>query len=207
MIKLIIALLLVWLAAGQTGSIQLTPNNPILWAQTPYLVSYYTFSNMPSASTFVLNFSATYITVPSGILNISTLLNTTAITGTTASCSGNLCTIKLNRAVPGNTNIRITIGLFTNPYFLRAQPVTASVTYNASYTENLAHSIGTDQYSPMPITSNSLTQSDYGVGNTGVNYLFNFSVPMSPANVQLSLTIPPQVTLGTVQTSLVYYGT
>jgi hypothetical protein len=206
MIKLILTLLLLSLASGQTGSIQLTPSNPTLWAQTSYLVSYYTFSNMPSASTFVLNFSATYITVPPGTLNISTVLNSTAVSGAAASCNGSLCTIKLNRMVSGSTNIKITIGSFTNPYFLRAQPVTASVTYNASYTESLAYTIGTDQYSPMPITSNSLKQSDYGVGNTGVNYLFNFSAPMSPASVQLSLTIPPQVTQGTVQVSLVYYG-
>lgn len=206
MIKTILALLLISLAWGQSGSIQLTPNTPTLWAQTSYLVSYYTFYTMPSASTFVLNFSSTYITIPSGTINISTVLNSTPVTGAVATCSGSLCTIKLNRVVVGNTNIKITIGSFTNPYFLRAQPVTASVTYNATYTESLAYSIGPDQYSPMPITSNSLKQSDYGVGNTGVNYVFNFSVPMSPSNVQLSLTIPPQVSLGTVQTSLVYYG-
>jgi hypothetical protein len=29
---------------------------------------------------------------------------------------------------------------------------------------------------------------------------------MSPSTVQLSLTIPPQVSVGSLQTSLVYYG-
>lgn len=133
MIKTILALLLVSLAWGQTGSIQLTPNTPTLWSQTSYLVSYYTFYTMPSASTLVLNFSSTYITVPTGTLNISTVLNSTPVTGAAASCSGSLCTIKLNRVISGNTNIKITIGLFTNPYFLRAQPVTSSLTYNSSY--------------------------------------------------------------------------
>ena len=59
----------------------------------------------------------------------------------------------------------------------------------------------------MAITSNSIKQSDYGVGNYGVNYGFNFSVPMSPSNAQLSITIPPQVTVSSLQTSLIYYGT
>lgn len=206
MMKAVLLLLLLACASAQTGSIQVTPNNPTLWAQSSYLVSYYTFYNMPSTATFALNFSATYITIPSGALNVSAVVSSASVSGATASCSGSICTLKLNKNVAANTNIKFTIGSFTNPYFLRAQPITANVTFNSSYTEYPTWTILADQYIPMTITSNSLTQSDYGVGNTGVNYLFNFSVPMSPATVQLSLTIPPQVSVGTLQTSLIYYG-
>jgi hypothetical protein len=206
MMKAVLLLVLLGVAWGQTGSIQLTPNTPTLWAQSAYLVSYYTFYNMPSSSTFALNFSATYITLPTGALNVTAVVNGTTVAGATASCSGTVCTLKLNKAVVASTNIKFTIGTLVNPYFLRAQPVTANVTFNASYTEYPTWTIPADQYSPMPITANSLTQSDYGVGNTGVSYLFNFSVPMSPSTVQLSLTIPPQVSVGSLQTSLVYYG-
>lgn len=206
MIKTVLVLLLLAGASAQTGSIQLTPTTSTLWAQSSYLVSYYTFNPMPSTSTFSLNFSATYITVPSGTINISAVADGTAVTSPTASCSGSICTLRLNRNVRANINIRITIGNFVNPYFLRAQPITTNVTFNATYTEFPTWTIPADMYTPMAITSNSLKQSDYGVGNIGVSYLFNFSVPMSPANVQMSLAIPPQVSVETLQTSLVYYG-
>jgi hypothetical protein len=206
MIKSLILLLLVVLASPLTGSIQVTPNTATLWAQSSYLVSYYTFNNMPSTANFTLDFSDTYISIPSGTVNVSAVVNSVVAAAATVSCSGAVCTLKLNKAVAANTNILFTIGSFTNPYFLRSQPITANVTFNATYTEYLACAIPAEQYTPMAITANSLLQSDYGVGNTGVSYLFNFSVPMSPATVQLSLTIPSQVTIGSLQTSLVYYG-
>lgn len=206
MMKVFLTLLLLAGAAAQTGSIQLTPTTSTLWAQSSYQVSYYTFYNMPSTSTFALNFSNTYITVPNGTINISAVISGVSVASPSASCSGAICTLRLNKVAAANTNIKITIGSFVNPYFLRSQPITANVTFNASYTEYPTWTIPSDMYTPMPITSNSLTQSDYGVGNTGVNYLFNFSVPMSPASVQLSLTIPSQVSVETLQTSLVYYG-
>jgi hypothetical protein len=53
---------------------------------------------------------------------------------------------------------------------------------------------------------NSMKQSDYGVGNTDVTYSFNFTVPMTPNNPQLSITIPSQVGIGNLQTALSFYG-
>ena len=58
----------------------------------------------------------------------------------------------------------------------------------------------------MAIVSNYFNQSDYGVGNTDVSYFFSFQLPISPPSVQLSLTIPPQVGVGSLQVSLTYYG-
>ena len=207
MLKALLLILLVATSYSQTGSIQVTPITPTLWTQSSYLVSYYTTANMPSTCTFALNFTNTFITLPTGTINTSATVNGAAVTGANGTCSGFICTLRLNRNVAGGSTIRFTIGSFTNPYFLRAQPITANVTFNSSYSESPTWSIPPDMYSPMAITSNSLTQSDYGVGNTNVNYLFNFSVPMSPATVQLSLTMPTQVSVGTLQTSLVYYGT
>ena len=51
-----------------------------------------------------------------------------------------------------------------------------------------------------------MTQSNYGVGNTDVTYTFNLTVPMTPANPQLSVTIPNQVETGNLQTSLSFYS-
>lgn len=58
----------------------------------------------------------------------------------------------------------------------------------------------------MAIVANYFNQSDYGVGNTDVSYFFSFQLPISPPNVQLSLSIPPQVGYGSLQVSLSYYG-
>jgi hypothetical protein len=206
MIKALLLILLVATSYAQTGSIQVTPITSTLWTQSSYLVSYFTTANLPSTSTFALNFTNTYIMLPSGTLNTTATVNGAAVSGANATCSASICTLRLNRNVAGGSTIRFTIGSFTNPYFMRAQPITAIVTFNATYSETPSWSIPADMYSPMAITSNSLTQSDYGVGNTNVNYIFNFSVPMSPSTVQLSLTMPPQVSVGTLQTSLVYYG-
>lgn len=207
MCKVALLLLLIVGALAQSGSIQILPSNPTLYSSSNYIVNYYPFLNMPSNTTFSLNFASTYITIPTGTLNVTATVSGSAITGATGSCTSSTCVLRLNRFVSATSPITFTIGSFVNPYFLRTQTGNATVTYNSSYVENQVFSIQTDQYTPMSITSNSLKQSDYGVGNTGVNYVFNFSVPMSPSNVQLSITIPPQVSVGSLQTSLIYYGT
>lgn len=51
-----------------------------------------------------------------------------------------------------------------------------------------------------------MSQSNYGVGNTDVTYTFNLTVPMTPSNPQLSVTIPSQVDTGNLQTSLSFYN-
>lgn len=58
----------------------------------------------------------------------------------------------------------------------------------------------------MPITLNSMKQSNYGVGNTDVSYTFNFSISMTPTNPQLSIVIPPQITVGVINSALSFYG-
>ena len=134
--------------------------------------------------------SSTYITTPEGALTTSATIAGQTVTGATGSCANSKCTLMLNNAASANTNIQITIGQLRNPYFLMQQNITTQVTFNSSYQENSAWSIVSSLYTPMAITANSLTQSNYGVGNTGVTYAFNFSLPMTPANPRLMLTIP-----------------
>lgn len=133
MIKPSILLLLVIGVLSQAGSIQITPNVPTLYASSTYLVSYYTFYNMPSSATFLLNFTRTYITIPNGNLTITATVASVAVSGANASCSNSICTLKLNKNVVANTNIQFTIGNFTNPYFIQPQTITANVTFNSSY--------------------------------------------------------------------------
>lgn len=207
MIKVALLLLLIATALAQTSSIQITPSNPTLFSSCNYLVSYYTFVNMPNTATFTLNFGSSYITVPNGTLNVSATISSNAVTGATGTCSNSVCTLKLNRNVAAGNSAVFTIGTLVNPYFLRNQSIPAIITFNSTYSESSTYVIPSEKYTTMAIVSNSLQQSDYGVGNTGVNYVFNFSIPMSPANVQLSITIPSQIEMGTIQTSLIFYGT
>ncbi len=58
----------------------------------------------------------------------------------------------------------------------------------------------------MAITLNSMSQSNYGVGNRDVTYTFNLSLPMTPANPQLTITFPSQVGVGNLQSSLTFYS-
>ena len=192
---------------AQTGSIQITPNTPTLFSDSTYLVSYYTFHPLPSNATFLLDFTNTYITIPNGTLTVSGKVAGIDVSGANGSCSNNQCSLMLNNAASANTNIQLTIGTLRNPYFRMQQNITTTVTFNQSYTEHSAWSIVATLYTPMPITSNGMEQSNYGVGNTGVTYRFNFSLPMTPANPQLMLTIPSQVQVNGLQSSLSFYGT
>lgn len=86
------------------------------------------------------------------------------------------------------------------------QPMTTRVTFNASYQENLSWTIPGSYYTPLPIVLNSMSQSNYGVGNTGVTYTFNLSLPMTPSNPQLAVNFPSQVGIGNLVTTISFYG-
>lgn len=135
--KAIILLCLLILVWSQSGSINLKPIDPTLFASTSYNVSFYTFNNMFSSSTINLNFTATYITVPNGALNVTATINGTTSSGATANCTNSICTLRMNKAIPAGqgTSIAFVIGNLVNPFFLRSQSITANVTFNASYSE------------------------------------------------------------------------
>ena len=138
--KAIILLCLLIVAWSQSGSINVKPVDPTLFASTSYTVSFYTFNNMFSGSAINLNFTATYITVPNGALNVTATINGTAVTGGTppsANCTNSICTLKMNRAISAGqgTTIAFVIGNLVNPFFQRSQSITANVTFSGSYFE------------------------------------------------------------------------
>ena len=205
--RVLVILAVLVLALGQaTGSLQVTPSAPVLFAFSNYTVSYYTIYAMPSSASFKLDFSQTYILVPNATLNLTASVSSSVVSGATGSCLSNVCTLKLNNAVPIYSNMSFTIGLLQNPYFLMNQTISTKVTFNSSYSENLTWTIAQSYYTPMAITLNSISQSNYGVGNPNVNYTFNLSLPMTPANPQLTLTIPAQVGASNLQTALTFYN-
>jgi len=134
--KACLFLLLLVLAASQSGSIQITPTLSTLYSSTTYLVSYYTVFNLPSTATFALDFTNTYITVPNASLNVTATVKNVPVNGATAVCASSKCTLKLNNAVIGGSDgsvILFTIGNFINPYFIMSQMISTKVTFNGSY--------------------------------------------------------------------------
>ena len=58
------------------------------------------------------------------------------------------------------------------------------------------------------MTLNSVTQSNYGVGNTNVTYTLNLTVPMTPLNPKITVRIPEELApLTNAPTSLNFYNT
>jgi hypothetical protein len=204
--KVFLLLFLLTLALAQQGSLQLSPLTATLFTSSSYRLSYYTVHPMPSTAQFLMDFSQTYIEIPNATLNASATVQNAAVVGATAVCASGKCTIQLNNAVGIYNNLTITFGALKNPYFLLSQAITTQVIFNSSYSEYLSWTIPTSMYSPLAISALAMGQSNYGVGNTNVSYTFNLSVPMTPANPQLSVTIPSQVDVGSMTTSLSFYS-
>ena len=204
--KTLLIITLIALASASQGSLQLTPNTKGLFTASTYSLSYYTVFPMPANAHFLLDLSNTYIQVPDASLNVTASINNTAVTGATVSCASMICTIKPNNAMAAYDTLIVNFGFLTNPYFLHKQSTTTQVIFNSSYTEHLFWDIPANTYTPLSITANSMTQSNYGVGNTDVTYTFNLSLPMTPKNPQLSFTVPSEVGYGSFTTSLSFYN-
>ena len=201
-----ILLLLIALVYAQQGSLQVTPLNPVLFSLSNYRINYYTVRQLPSTATFLLDFTNTYIVVPNAVLNITGSVGNTPVSNASGTCSSNRCTLRLNNAVLANGNLTFIIDSLQNPYFTMNQTLTTLITFNSTYSENLAWTILASSYTPMAITLNSMSQSNYGVGNRDVTYTFNLSLPMTPANPQLTITFPTQVGIGNLQSTLTFYN-
>jgi len=128
-----ILLLLLTLAAAQQGSLQVTPLNSVLFANSNYQVSYYTFKTLPSSATFLLDFTSTYIVVPNTTLNVTASVGSSSVNGATGTCSSSKCTLKLNNQVAANSNLSFVVGNLQNPYFLMNQTIVTIITFNSSY--------------------------------------------------------------------------
>ena len=188
------------------GSLQVFPVVPTLFTTSQYTLSYYTVFPLPANAHFLLDFSQTYIQIPDAVMNTTATIQNQPVTGSTAVCAAMKCTLKLNNAMVAFNTLTINFGLLTNPYFLHKQTISTQVVFNGSYTEHLFWDILASTYTPLSMTLNSMSQSNYGVGNTNVTYTFNLSIPMTPTNPQLSFTVPSQVGLGSLSTSLSFYS-
>ncbi len=131
--QLLVLALLITAVLSQMGSLQVKPLTPTLFAKANYQVSYYTVHTLPANAIFLVDLTQTYITVPNGPLNVTATVQNQPVTGATASCENKICTLNLNNAVSAYSNLTITIGSLTNPYFMVNQPVTTKVTFNSSY--------------------------------------------------------------------------
>jgi hypothetical protein len=118
---------------SQTGSMQITPNTPTLYARTTYLVNYYTVFALPANASFTLDFTSTYIALPAGALNVTATIRNIPAASPNGSCTGSRCTLYLNTNAPSSCNIQFTIGSLTNPPFLMQQNIPTRVTFNATY--------------------------------------------------------------------------
>lgn len=187
---ILLFLLFIVSLSQSSGSIQLAPVNSTLYASTSYTLSYFAISALPSSTNFTIDFTSSAMGITNGNLTLSATIGSTAGSGLTGACWNSKCWMRLNQATANNVKITFTFGMLRNPYFLASQQVSVMVWYNSSYNETNSYTINSIVYVPMNITLNSFTQSDYGVGNTNVTYIFNLSVPYTPAQPSLSVIIP-----------------
>lgn len=121
MMKWFLILLIVGVGVAQMGSLQVIPLTATLSTLANYRVSYYTVRSLPANAYFVIDLSQTYIVLPGSAINATATVQNAAVNGATASCAASKCTLRLNNAVNAFSNLTITIGQLTNPYFLRSQ--------------------------------------------------------------------------------------
>lgn len=125
--QVLLFLLLCFWAQGQ-GSIQITPVSSQLFSNTAYLVSHFSTTNLPTTTTYLLDFSSSYIVVPNATLNVTARVGNVQVSGANGTCSNGRCTLRLNNAVLAFTNIQFTIGNLQNPPFIFSQNITTRVT-------------------------------------------------------------------------------
>ena len=156
--------------------------NNVLNANSNYIMSYYNFRPFQTSSFFQIDFSQSDIAVTDGPLNVTATLNSTAVNQPLiqANCTSKVCIIRLGTSFAENTNILISFGRFRNPRFTAAQRITVFVYFGVNSNETQSVSISASAYLPMPVTVNSITQSDFGVGSQDVTYTMNVSFSYIP---------------------------
>ena len=99
--------------------------------------------------------------------------------------------MKFGQTASYNTKVEIKFGNLKNPHFTAAQDLAIKIHFGGSVSdENYNVTISRNIYEPMPVTINSFTQSDHGVGTTDVTYTFNLSMAFIPKNPELQITVP-----------------
>jgi hypothetical protein len=83
-----------------------------------------------------------------------------------------------------------------------------NVTINFTSTTSTTYPvvIPAESYQPMPVTVNSIWQSDYGVGSISVTYELNFSLSYFSKNMQMQVAIPNEVSFSDITTELNFYS-
>lgn len=168
---------------------QLSVSNPTLGLVTTYKLNYYPQNNLTTSTTFTVNFSQSSLKVPDGINNCTIRLAGVNTLAPYCQCSNRVCTFKpMTASAPQVVDIEIQN--VTNPFYLSQQNLTVFIYFTSTVSFNYSLGIPSNTYTPMPMTINKLTQSDYGVGNTPVSYTFNISLMYISKNMQMQILIP-----------------
>jgi hypothetical protein len=169
-------------------------------------MSYYSNNSIDNFTTFTVNFSQSYIQVFNDTSCAIVVGNVSAVSPY-CSCSGSVCTFKPNVIANASKPISIIIKNIRNPFFIAPQILNITITFSTYIEKHPVVTIPPNNYVPMPIIVNSVSQSDDGVGSTPVTYTLNISLLYISQNMQMQVLIPPEVSSSsTITTYLEFYS-
>jgi hypothetical protein len=179
---LLFTILLALIGSIQASIPTISLENNVLNANTNYIMSYFNFRPIQTSSFFQIDFSQSDIAVTDGPLNVTATFNNTAINRSViqANCTNRVCVIRPGTSLAENNNIIMSFGQFRNPRFTAAQRIVVMIYFGVNSNETQSVSISASAYLPMPVTVNSITQSDFGVGSQDVTYTMNLSFAYIP---------------------------
>ena len=191
---------------------RIQPVNATLGASTPYILNYFSSKQIKSTTKFTVDFSSSNIDVTPGNIACEIKLNNVAVPSPICNCSKSAgvkkCDMMANQSATYNTKVEINFGGLTNPFYLSTEYLPVSIYFSPSIqSESYTVTVLNMFYQPMPITVNSFSQSEYGVGSTPVSYTFNLSLHYISENFQMQIQIPSQVSYNTITSELSFYGT
>ena len=194
--SVLLILILALLGSVESSIPTIAFENNVLNTQTNYIMSYYNFRPFQTSSFFQIDFTQSDVVVSDGPLNVSATLNNTVVNQTLiqANCTSRICIIRLRSSFAENNNIVMSFGQFRNPKYTASQKITVFVYFGVNSNETQTVSISASAYLPMPVTVNSITQSDFGVGSQDVTYIMNVSFSYVPKDPEISIEIPLEVT-------------
>lgn len=204
MILLILIVLVSW------SSCQLAPqfsvSNPILGSITSYKMSYYSSNNLTTSTTFNVNLNQSNLRIADGPNNCTIRIGSTTAVSPICSCTNRICTFR-PMTVSDPKPVEIEISNITNPMFIFQQVISVMVYFSPTVSYNYNVIIPPNNYQTMTMHINSIKQSDYGVGYTPVSYSFNISLLYISRNMQMQITIPPEITISSISSDLSFYST
>jgi hypothetical protein len=106
------------------------PNNT-LGALTNYKMSMVSGNNLTNSTTFIVNFTQSYLNV-SNVTTCSIKVGNNIVQKPTCNCSSLVCTFKPNYEAPASVVVEIDIQNVTNPYFLSNQNLNVTINFNST---------------------------------------------------------------------------